>query len=168
MQEICSKHVSIGYKLSKRAGNRFKNGYCPELDVSPVLGWDETSYYQSLMGVKRWMIEKEPIDINTKASLQSSYWAIPRQRHLEAALHIMGYLKVRQSLRLVFNPSYPDIDHRSFQEYHWRDFYEGAVEAIPPNTPLLRGKKVDLCMFVGSNHAGDKWHLWWRYVTMGE
>ena len=30
------------------------------------------------------------------------------------------------------------------------------MEAIPPNAPLLRGKEVDLHMFVDSNHAGNK------------
>ena len=30
------------------------------------------------------------------------------------------------------------------------------VEAIPPNTPPLRGKEMDLQMFIDSNHAGIK------------
>ena len=30
------------------------------------------------------------------------------------------------------------------------------MEAIPHNTPPPRGKEADLCMFVDSNHAGDK------------
>ena len=29
------------------------------------------------------------------------------------------------------------------------------MEAIPPNAPLPRGKEVDLCMFVDSNHLGN-------------
>ena len=33
---------------------------------------------------------------------------------------------------------------------------EGAMEAIPPNVTLSRGKVVDLCMFIDSNHAGNK------------
>ena len=55
--EYVAKHVSKGYKLPKRAKNPIESGYCPELDVSPCLGPDEASYYQSLIGVMRWMIE---------------------------------------------------------------------------------------------------------------
>jgi hypothetical protein len=29
-------------------------------------------------------------------------------------------------------------------------------EAIPPNAPPLRGKDVDLHIFINSDHAGDK------------
>ena len=30
------------------------------------------------------------------------------------------------------------------------------MEAIPPDAPLPRGKEADLCMFIDSNHAGNK------------
>ena len=40
-----------------RAEDQFKSGYHHELDMSPVLGPDEMYYYQSLIGVMRWMIE---------------------------------------------------------------------------------------------------------------
>ena len=99
--------MSKGYKLPKRADNLFESGYCPELDVYPVLGPHEASCYQSLIGVMRWMIEIGQIDINTKVSLLSSHSAMMRQVHLKAALHIMGYLKL--SSRSMFDPSYPNI-----------------------------------------------------------
>ena len=35
-------------------------------------------------------------------------------------------------------------------------FYKGAVETIPSNAPLTRGNEGDLCMFIKSDHAGDK------------
>ena len=103
------------------------------------------------------MIEIGRVDINTEVSLLFSHLAMPRQRHLEAALHIMGYLNFRNNTRFAFNPSNPDIDHSNFLECDWTDFYEGAVEAIPPNATLMRGKEVNLCMFIDSDHAGDKW-----------
>ena len=68
----------------------------------------------------------------------------------------MGYLKLRHNFILVFDPFYPDIDHSNFGECDWTDFYQGAVEAFPPNAPLLRGKEMDLCMFIDGNHAGNK------------
>ena len=79
-----------------------------------------------------------------------------RQLHLEAALHIMGYPKTRHNSRLMFDHSYQNICHSNFWECDWTNFYEGEVEAIPPNTQPLRGKEVDLCMFVDTDHAGNK------------
>ena len=103
------------------------------------------------------MIKLGCIDINIKMSLLSSYSAMPRQGSLEAALHIMSYLKLRHNFRLAFYPFYPNIDHSNFWECDCTDFYEGTVEAISPNAPLQRGEGVDLSMFIDSNHAGDKW-----------
>ena len=51
---------------------------------------------------------------------------------------------------------YPEIDHSVFKECDWLEFYRDAKEAIPVNAPEPSGKKVDLCMFVDSDHAGDK------------
>ena len=79
-----------------------------------------------------------------------------KQWHLEAVLHIMGYLKIRHNYRSSFNPSNPDIDHSNFLDCDWTDFYKGVVEGIPPNATSLRGIEVDLCMLVDSNHAGNK------------
>ena len=56
-KEYIAKHLSKGYKFPKRAENPFKSVYCSELDMSPVLGPDEASYHQPLMGVMIWMIE---------------------------------------------------------------------------------------------------------------
>ena len=80
---------------------------------------------------------------------------MPRQGHLEAALHIMDYLKLGHDSRLAFVQSYPDIYHGIFWDCDWTDFYESAVEAIPPNAPPPR-EEVDLHMFINSNYAGDK------------
>ena len=76
--------------MPKRVDYPFESGYCPELDVSPKLGPDELSYYQSLVRVMRQMIEIGQIDINPEASLLSSHSAMLRHQHLKAALHVMG------------------------------------------------------------------------------
>ena len=69
-----------------------------------------------MIGVMRWMINIGCIDINTEVSLPSSYSAVPRQGHLDAVLHIIGYLKLRHNLRLAFDSFHPDIDQINFQE----------------------------------------------------
>ena len=57
---------------------------------------------------------------------------------------------------MVFDPTYPTPDMSMFQEHDWCGFYGDVKEAIPPNVPEPRGKKVDLKIFVDSDHAGDK------------
>ena len=67
----------------------------------------------------------------------------------------MGNLKLKCISRLAFDPSYPDIDQRNFQECGQTDFYEGTVELIPLNAPLPKEKKVDLHLFINCNHADN-------------
>ena len=38
-------------------------GYCPELDANPELELQDATYYQSLIGILRWMVEMGRIDI---------------------------------------------------------------------------------------------------------
>ena len=56
----------------------------------------------------------------------------------------------------LFDPFYPNIGHSYFWECDWTYFYEGAVEAIPLNAPPPTEKKVDLHIFIDSNHASNK------------
>ena len=76
---------------------------------------------------------------------------------MDAAMHIMSYLKVKHNSRLALDPTYPSIDYDSFnKEAEWETFYKGAKEAVPPNAPKPLGKEVELRLFVDSDHAGDK------------
>ena len=97
------------------------------------------------------------IDIATEVSQLSSFLAMPRKGHLQGALHVMSYLRLKHNSRLVLDPSYPDIDMSEFNRNRdWTDFYGDAEESIPHNAPKPRGKGVDLRMFVDSDHAGNK------------
>ncbi len=94
----------------------------------------------------RWMVELGRVDIATKISLLSSHLAYPHAGHLEVALHVMGYLKQKHNMRLVFDPTYPTIDVDSFPQYDWTEFYGNVEEAIPSNMPTPLGKDLDVCM----------------------
>jgi hypothetical protein len=86
----------------------------------------------------------------------SSYLACPHEGNLENALHVMGYLQLNHNSRLIFDPTYPDIDHTAFPSFEWTEFYGNVEEAIPPDMPPSLGKDVDLRMMVDSDHAGEK------------
>jgi hypothetical protein len=96
------------------------------------------------------------IDIATEVSLLSSHLVYTQEGHLNAALHVMGYLQLKYNSQLIFDPTYPHIDDSTFQHHNWDKFYGGVQEAIPTNAPPSLGKEVDLCMMADSNHAGDK------------
>ena len=115
-----------------------------------------SSFYQHLIGVTRWMVELGRVDIAIGISLLSSHLAYPREGHMDAALHVMGYLKQKHNSRLIFDPTYPDINVSSFPTYDWTKFYGDVQEAFPHDMPEPLGKDLDICMFCNSDHAGEK------------
>ena len=101
-------------------------GYCPELDTSPKLDPDATSYYLTIISILRWMIKLGRVNIITELSLLSSQ---------EAAIHVMAHVGQRYNSRLVHHPLYPEVDHSVFKKCDWSEFYRDAKEAIPMNAP---------------------------------
>ena len=82
---------------------------------------------------------------------------MPRVGHLEAAINIMGYLRLHYNSRLFLDPTYPVLDHSSFNDgAEWAEFYGGATKAIKLNMPEPRGKHIDLRLMCDSDHAGGK------------
>jgi hypothetical protein len=82
--------------------------------------------------------------------------AMPREGHMLAALHVFAYLKKKQNSRMVFDPTYPEIDQSLFEHHDWERCYGNVKEAIPIDAPKPRGKCVDIRMHVDADHAGDK------------
>ena len=71
--------------------------YAIELDTSKELDRDLASYFQSLVGVLHWIVELGRVDIITEVSTLASQMAMPREGHLDAALHVFGYLKTKHN-----------------------------------------------------------------------
>ena len=69
-----------------------RSTYRPELDVSEELSPSDASYYQSLIGILRWIVELGHVDINLEVSMMSSHLALPRKGHMEQVMQIFGYL----------------------------------------------------------------------------
>jgi hypothetical protein len=131
--------------------------YLPELDITPTLNNEQSLFYQTQIGVLRWCVELgRRIDVISELSKLASYLAMPREGHRKAVFHLLNYVEKKHNARIVFDPTYPTVDIMSAftKQCDWRSFYGDAREAIPPNAPDPRGKEVDLCMFVDSDHAG--------------
>jgi len=133
-----------GRALPKRASAPFPPGYEAELDVTPELDDDKASFYQTQIGVLRWMVELGRIDMITEVSVLSSHLALPREGHLDAIFHIFAYLEKKHNSRIVFDPSYPKVDPSDFKECDWKHFYGNIQEALPPNAPEPHGKDINL------------------------
>ena len=78
-QEYLKDHFSDDYELIANAPNPFLLGYKPCMDVSPLLSPDEASYFQTIIGVMRWMVDLGIIDIAVEVSQLSSFLAMPKK-----------------------------------------------------------------------------------------
>lgn len=142
-------------KLQSKARNPLSSEYRPEIDVSPELDPVDCAYYQSLIGILRWIVELGRVDICVEVSMMSSHLALPREGHMEQVLHIFAYLKVYHNARMVFDPTYPEVNDGEEVNKDWTTFYGNVREIIPPGAPKRRGKGFLMKAFVDADHAGD-------------
>ena len=70
-----------GKRLVKRALTPLAYDYRPEVDKSPELAPEDASYYQSLIGILRWMVELGRVDICCEVSMMSTQLAMSREGH---------------------------------------------------------------------------------------
>ena len=82
----------VDLEYLRKTKNPFKMGYDPKLNFSPELDPDAVYFHQIIIGILRQMIEFRRIDIITKVLLLTSHLALPREGHLDAAVHIMTHI----------------------------------------------------------------------------
>jgi len=97
-------YFDLDLTLMKGATTPLSPEYRLELDVSPELDPEDAAYYQSLIGVLRWMVEMGRVNICCEISMMSSCIALPREGHLQQLYHVFSYLKVYHNARIVFDP----------------------------------------------------------------
>ena len=119
-------------------------GYNPEMNVSPDLGPDVASYFQFIIGILRWSEELGRIHTITKVSLYHHIWHYPL-RDIWRKQCIKWPIWVKSMT--------PDEIPKCVEAVWLDNFYWDAKEVIPTNAPELRGKEVDIYLFVGGNHG---------------
>ena len=143
-------------KLPCRVSTPLSANYRPEIDISEELSLEDAAYYQSLIGVLRWMVELGRVDITCEVSMMSSHVALPRTGHLQQLFHIFAYLKKTHNTEMVFDPSDMDMEIENFERHDWSTSEFGNVtESLPANAPTPRGMGFAMTAFVDSDHAGD-------------
>ena len=63
------------------------------------------------------MVEIGRIEIANEISLLSSHLVMPREKHLETAIHVMSYFYLKHNSSLVFDPTYPTLGVCDFYQY---------------------------------------------------
>ena len=150
--------ASKGQKLqAKPVKAPFTSGYRPECDTSTELDTAEAAYYQSLIGVLRWIVELGRVDIDVEVSMMSSCLALPRRGHMDQLFHIFTYLRDRHNTEMVFDPTEPDISENDFPREDWSSsVYNQSKELIPSDAPEPLGVGFIMRAFVDSDHAGNE------------
>ena len=132
--------------LAKKVATPMTANYSPELDASGELCSKDATYYQSLIGILRWIVEMGWVDICMKVSAMSLCVAMPREGHMQQVLHIFAYLKIHHNAMVVFDPSYPKIDNTLFEKQDWNSMYgsgrELRADSISSSSFLSGGTKV--------------------------
>ena len=100
-----------------------KRDYRPKLDDTAELEPTDAAYYQSLIGVLRWIVELGRVDIATEVSIMSSCMALPRFCHMIQLYNIFAYSKKHHNTEMIFDPSEPVIDELKFPRQDWSDTF---------------------------------------------
>ena len=91
--EQCMKEALKINAFPKTRSGPWPTGYVPEQDNAPELDPKQANYCQSMVGVLHLMVELGRVNVITETSVLASHMALPREGHLDAALHVFGYLK---------------------------------------------------------------------------
>ena len=106
------RECSVMFRHSnKTAENPFSSqSYKPELDITELCNEEQVQFFQSPVGIMKWLCEIGRIDVLTETSLLLMYLPCPRVGHLHQALHVFRYIKDHKRSKVVFDPSYGDIN----------------------------------------------------------
>ena len=93
---------SRGAKLPSKAKAPIKSGYQPEVDITPALDTVNVAYYQSLIGILRWVVELGRVDIYCEVSMLCQLSVRPKTspaiKTQQTSLILPARLQIRRSL----------------------------------------------------------------------
>ena len=139
----------------KSVSTPLATGCRPECDESRELNDEEQNYYQSLVGILRWLAELGRLDVLHPVSLMSRCLAQARIGHMNQVLRTFAHLKGCGKSKIVMDPSRPVVDESRFQKCDWSEHHPDAKELTdPPDEPEPRGRPVKASCFVDADHAG--------------
>jgi hypothetical protein len=158
VEKWLAKEENSRWRMPTEAETPIRATYRPELDVSLELTPVYSAYYQSLIGLLRWIVDFGRVDVCLDVSMLSSHLALPREGQLVEALQIFSYLRKYHNTELVFDPTEPNVNSADFEQPDWSSTEFGHVERkeeLPPNAPEPRGLGFRIIAKVDADHADD-------------
>ena len=158
IEEYLEKSQDKQWKVPNKVKTPMRSTYRPELDVSEEVSPSEASYYQSVIGILRWIVELGRVDVCLEVSMMSSHLSLPRKGHMEQVIQIFRYLKKYHNAELVFDASNSTINEQDFETKDWSSSEFGHVEGreeLPPNMPEPRGMGFTFIAKVDADHESD-------------
>src|SRR6056300_1655760 len=135
----------FGKKPSTSAMSPLEKGDHPECDTSELLGPEDVTRFQSLIGQTQWAVTLGRLDIATAVMTMSSFRAAPRKGHLDRAKRICGYLLKMRDACIRFRVGLPDYSDVTTPVFDWAEsVYGSPTIEIPRDAPIPRGKPVIL------------------------
>ena len=107
------------------------------MEVSLECDEIQIKYFQNLIGVLRWIVQLDRIDVAYEVSSLLKFLAHPRTSHIYEALHILKYLETHINNNLAFNPinlKTTSICNAEALIHKMRQIYVDVVEDLPSNT----------------------------------
>ena len=131
----------------------------PETDTSPLLDLAGHRQFQMLLGMIQWLVTIGKPDLCAAVTSLNRFAAAPRERHLELAIRVFGYIKTVKDKNIAID-SRPLVQSRTSPDFTALrpDFlkdYPNAVEEIDPSFPRPFGDILQTTILVDSDHAHD-------------
>jgi hypothetical protein len=79
-----------------------QQGSHPELDTTKFLCDDDTQVYQSYIGILRWAVELDRIDLAHSAGAMARFSAAPHEGHLFIVIRMFVYCKKHMDFERYF------------------------------------------------------------------
>ena len=144
LKTIQSKLEEKGLVLNKSASSPCPLNYRPELDMSEHLDSSGHQFFQQLIGVLNWTVERGRIEIHNSVARLSARLAAPR---------VGGFACV-----LTFDPTMPPLPADYNKQHNWERFCPDAklIDEKRPKMPEPLGSPMRMNCFVDADHAGDQ------------
>jgi hypothetical protein len=108
-------------------------GSHPEMDVTKFLRDNVVQLYQRYIGITRWAVELDRIDLAHAAGAMDRNLAAPLEGHMFVVLRMFAYCKKHMDSKLVFDSLKRDFDDTKWVSHDWKQFYPDITgEVMPP------------------------------------
>eukprot|EP00957_Ditylum_brightwellii_P009428 712357-Ditylum_brightwellii.AAC.1 len=150
---ICEKvELLMGWTL-KGFNNPIDPHYHAEIDESDFVVGKDISKHRMMVGRINWLITLGRCDIYFPTTTLARHMMMPRQGHMHAMKHVLGYLRQNPYFSINFNANEPGFSGYNVEQYDWFPLYGNVQEEMTFDRPEPKGKAVVTSGFFDSSHT---------------